>query len=138
MYYALSYPYLNNLSCGKNSKISKVSSFKFTEAKRAKEIEEEELRRQEQAAKDQADAGSPNEETGKIFALNPSIFDPEILRFIIENFNIKCKPSKLFIIPEKILNQNSISFFTFLTRCLINKKNNNNNFPKFQLKNLQI
>ena len=43
------------------------------------------MRRQEQAAKDQADAGSPHEETGKIFAINFLLFDPKILNFIIEN-----------------------------------------------------
>ncbi|XP_070506050.1 spectrin beta chain isoform X5 [Chironomus tepperi] len=36
------------------------------EAKRAKELEEEELRRLEQVAKDQADSGSPNEETVEV------------------------------------------------------------------------
>lgn len=60
---------------------------KFTEAKRAKELEEEELRRQE-AAKDQADAGSPREETGK----------HEIYGFkSVKNLKNKCNSSELFI-----------------------------------------
>lgn len=47
-----------------------IEIFQYTDAKRAKELEEEELRRQEQAAKDQADAGSPREETGKHYIFN--------------------------------------------------------------------
>ena len=90
-------------------------SFKFTDAKRAKELEEEELRRQEQAAKDQADSGSPNEETGKICALNFLSIDPEILKFMSENSNIKCNPSKLFIIPKTIKQKKSILFHFFYT-----------------------
>jgi hypothetical protein len=87
----------------------------FTDAKRAKELEEEELRRQEQAAKDQADAGSPNEETGKICALNLLFIDPVILKFMSENSNIKCNPSKLFIIPKQQLNQKINPFSLFYT-----------------------
>lgn len=46
--------------------------FQFIDAKRAKELEEEEARRAE-AARDQADAGSPHE-TGKlIFYLNMTL-----------------------------------------------------------------
>lgn len=71
------------------------------------------MRRQEQAAKDQADSGSPNEETGKILALNLFLLDPRIMRFIIEEFNIKCNPSKLFI-TQKQLNKKINPFSLFL------------------------
>ena len=36
---------------------------------------EEEIRRQEAAARDQADAGSPREETGKFFHLCRNVFN---------------------------------------------------------------
>ena len=70
-------------------------------------MEEEELRRQEAAAKDQADAGSPGEETGKIYLL---LDIPEIMTFMTEK-DIKYNPSKLFIILEIIKQKQSFHFF---------------------------
>lgn len=46
----------------------------IADAKRAKELEEEEIRRQEAAARDQADAGSPREETGMFIIFNYKCF----------------------------------------------------------------
>jgi hypothetical protein len=85
-------------------------------------VEEEEIRRQEQAARDQADAGSPREETGK-FTSNHSLL-------LLTEFHIKTLfPSDkktLFSIQIKIKKS---SFHFLLTRCH-KKYSNSINFPQ--------